>query len=82
MKVFGLMASLVVLAGPAAANYSDIETDLAVLLPTKVLVTQPLQTPSNIVASADTCALPSDHIVSVPDSFSVSDATEMACLTE
>lgn len=82
MKALGLMVSLVVLAGPAAANYGDIDTELAELLPTKVSVAQPLQTPSNVVASADTCALPSDHLVSVPDSFSVSGATEMACLTE
>ncbi|MEL6641100.1 MAG: hypothetical protein AAFP98_07275 [Pseudomonadota bacterium] len=82
MKLFGLVASLAVLAGPALANYGDTNGNLNGLMPETAVVSQPLIAPSHLVAMADTCVLPSDHIVSVPATFTDAEQTEMACLVE
>lgn len=82
MKLFGFIASLAIVASPALANYGDADTQLDILTPEIVVVSQPLMTPSHVVATAATCPLPSDHMVSVPATFTDADHIEMACLVE
>lgn len=81
MTRFALIASLMVLSSPAAANFGDVNADLDRLAPQIVTVSQPLQIPTTIVAVAGSCRLPSEHIVAVPSSFSDQTPVEVACLT-
>lgn len=82
MKTLGMILSTAFLASPALANLGNINDDLDKVTPERAALVQPLLTPSHVVATADTCALPSDHIVHVPSAFSSLGVTEMACLTE
>lgn len=81
MTRFTLALITLTAATPAFANYGDLEMNIDELSPQVAMISQPLLTPSYVVATEDTCTLPSDHIVSVPVTFTSETTTEMACLT-
>lgn len=81
MTRLAMIATLILAAGPALANYGDVDMQIADLKSETVSFAATLTDPAHQRVAGDTCQLTFDHLVSIPAEFIAQPGVEMACLT-
>lgn len=82
MTRIALIAALVLTGSTASANYGDVDMQIENAKFDAPTLTQVLVQPEAQVATAGTCRLSQEHLVSVPADFVSEPGISMACLEQ
>lgn len=80
MNVMKVVFMIVGLGGTAAqANIGDIEQDIEFVKMDAVALAQPAYVLEKLIVAAESCTLPTTHLVEVPHAFEAAGEVVVAC---